>query len=373
MLSTTSIGYDQFGIDPEGKMLLWTPGDKKIAITATRGRFRFLALSTLATRYGGGGTNALRRSLGLTSYRTGTAHLSSAAVKALRQEDEAVSENVESMELENLSSFANSTLHGVEKVGTTLTTDDTAWPRREHAGLAKAMTGVRDELVNNLSKLSDVDDRKSKVERHLVREHQKMTETNDTEIQKCIRDRIRKLESDLSDIELERQARLEALSTNRAALRSQINRIRETFRRLLHEDITLAEHFHTLFREQGIIASILTRISMAISTLVLALTGGAPDMPSPTPKPSGKDGVKEWVKKTLQALGHALANLAGKAAAALPGIIGSIVSLLLSTLRKTVVGPCCGDPVFRGCSGLAMTRRAIVLTVAAQQAKVLLG
>ena len=155
-----SIDYDQFGIDPDETTLPWTPGDKKIAATATRGRFRFLALSTLATRYGDGGTNALRRSLGLTDYRAGTVRLSSVAVKVLRQEDEAVSENVESMELENLSSFANSTLHGVEKVGTTLTTDDTAKARRELAGLAKAMTGVRDELVSNLAKLSDVDDRR---------------------------------------------------------------------------------------------------------------------------------------------------------------------------------------------------------------------
>ena len=97
-----------------------------------------------------------------------------------------------------------------------------------------------------------------------------------------IRDRIRKLESVLSDIELERQARLEAFSTNRATLRSQINRIRETFRRLLHEDTTLAERIRTLFREQGItIASILTAIGMAISTLVLALTGGGGSAPVP--------------------------------------------------------------------------------------------
>ena len=60
---------------------------------------------------------------------------------------------------------------------------------------------------------------------------------------------------------------------------------------------------------------------MAISTLVLALSGGgnAP-VPPPSPWPPDKGGVKEWVKKHLQALGHALANLAGKAAAALPGI-----------------------------------------------------
>ena len=147
-----------------------------------------------------------------------------------------------------------------------------------------------------------------------------------------VRDRFRKLESVLSDIELERQARLEALSTNRATLRSQINRIRETFRRLLHEDTTLAERIRTLFREQGItIASILTAIGMAISTLVLALTGSGGSAPVPAPKQPDKSDLKVWVKKHLQALGRALANLA----AALPGIIGSVVSWLVSTLGKT--------------------------------------
>ena len=91
-----------------------------------------------------------------------------------------------------------------------------------------------------------------------------------------------------------------------------------------------------LFREQGItIASILTAISMAISTLVLAVTGGgSAPVPSPAPKPSDKGGVQEWIKKHLQAFGRTLSNLAGKAAAALPGIIGSIVFWLLSTLGK---------------------------------------
>ena len=174
------------------------------------------------------------------------------------------------------------------------------------------------------------------VEKHLARECRKLTETDNTEIQQNIRDRMEKLKGELSDIELERQARLEALSTNRAALRSQINRIRETIRRLLHEDKTLAERIRTLFREQGItIASILTAIGMAISTLVLAVTGrGVGGTPSPAPKPSDKGRFKEWIKRHLQALGRPLANLAGKAAAALPSIIGSVFSWLLSTLGK---------------------------------------
>ena len=63
----------------------------------------------------------------------------------------------------------------------------------------------------------------------------------------------------------------------------------------------LAERIRTLFREQGItIAPILTAIGMAISTLVLALTGGEGSAPIPAParKPSDKGGVADWVKKT---------------------------------------------------------------------------
>ena len=248
-LRPDSIDYDQFRIDADGKTLYWTPDDKKILITTTRGGVRFLALSTLASRYGMGGTDALRRSLGLTGYtREG---LSSSAVKALQQADKTLPSNLENIELEDLSGIVESARQSAEQVETTLTTIDdklidTAWARRELAGLEKAMTGVRDELANNLAKLTSIDDRNSEVERHLDREHRKLMEIDDTEMQREIRDRIRKLEIVLSDVELERQTRLEALSMNRA-LRSQINRIRDTFRRLLHEDTTLAELFAPCF------------------------------------------------------------------------------------------------------------------------------
>ena len=65
------IDYSQFGIDADGKTLYWTPGDKTISVAATRGGFRFLALDTLARRYGNGGTYALRRSFGLADYKSG--------------------------------------------------------------------------------------------------------------------------------------------------------------------------------------------------------------------------------------------------------------------------------------------------------------
>ena len=78
----------------------------------------------------------------------------------------------------------------------------------------------------------------------------------------------------LSDLQDERTSHLEATSANRQALHSQISCIRETINCILHEDTTLAERMCTLFCEQGImISSILTAIGLAISTLVLALTG----------------------------------------------------------------------------------------------------
>ena len=137
-----------------------------------------------------------------------------------------------------------------------------------------------------------------------------------------------------------RQPRLELANSQREELRTQINRIRQTIDKVLNEDKTLAERVKTLFREQGVtIASIIAALGMAVSSLVLALTGRTTTItpspgPTPTPSPADKPGLKEWVKKHLQALGRALAKLAGKAAAALPGIIGSIVSWLLGLLGK---------------------------------------
>ena len=42
---------------------------------------------------------------------------------------------------------------------------------------------------------------------------------------------------------------LYAAAANREALRSHVNRMRDTINRILHEDTTLAERIRTLFRE----------------------------------------------------------------------------------------------------------------------------
>lgn len=125
---------------------------------------------------------------------------------------------------------------------------------------------------------------------------------------------------------------LEATSINHKALRSQISWIRDTINRVLKENTTHAERFCTLLREQVFtITSIVTALGSIISTLVLAITGGA----GGPPPPSNSGGcVTEWAKKYLQSLGQALIKLAGKAAGALSGIIGGIVSWLFNFLAK---------------------------------------
>ena len=139
-LRPDSIDYDQFRIDDDGKTLYWTPGDKKISISMTRGGVRFLALSTLASRYGVGGTDALRGSLGLTGYtRKG---LSSSALKGLQQADKTLLSNLDNIELEDLPGIADSARKSAEQVETTIDDQpiDPMWvtqARRELAGLEK--------------------------------------------------------------------------------------------------------------------------------------------------------------------------------------------------------------------------------------------
>ena len=249
--------------------------------------------------------------------------------KAKQQVGEAASD-IETAPLEDLGQTIIKAEAAVQTVGNIFAVPERpgvpTMTQREFLSICRALETIRGEHTNNLAKLTELD-------KHIALEERKLEEAPDETTKNIIAERLRKLQD-------ERASCLEAASTTREALRSQISRIRETLHRILHEDKTLAERIRTLFREQGItIASILTAIGMTISTLVLALTGGsgggaAPPQP---PQPPGKGGVKEWLKKHLQSLGRILAKLAGKAAAALAGIIGSIVSWLLSLHGKTAV------------------------------------
>ena len=68
------------------------------------------------------GTDALRRSLGLTGYTL--KGLSSSAVKALQQADKTLPSNLDNIELKDLPGIADSARQSAEQVESTLTTID---------------------------------------------------------------------------------------------------------------------------------------------------------------------------------------------------------------------------------------------------------
>ena len=137
----------------------------------------------------------------------------------------------------------------------------------------------------------------------------------------------------------ELKVRQESIDLLKGRLKNQITSFKETIAKVLDKDTSLAEKIRTLFREQGMIASILTAIGMAIEVLVEALLPGGAAAASGGSEPPPKDvkGLKEWVRSKLKALASLLGKLGMKAAEALLGIIGGIISWILNR-AKDVVG-----------------------------------
>ena len=91
-----------------------------------------------------------------------------------------------------------------------------------------SMRTYREELVNNLGKLKSLDENIAAEEARL-----KDLPQNDVENRGAIENQLKSLRD-------ERVTRLEVTSANSTALRSQINRIKETISRTLTGDTTLA-------------------------------------------------------------------------------------------------------------------------------------
>ena len=136
---------------------------------------------------------------------------------------------------------------------------------QEFLGINKALQSIKGELLNNTSKLTEINKR-------IKRDTKKLEEV---ETDPTYSDEQRQLYRDrLDDLNTEKQARLEILSQNRKDLQTQVARIKQTLEKVLDKNTSLTERIRTLFREQGItIFSILTALSMTISTIVLAITG----------------------------------------------------------------------------------------------------
>ena len=192
---------------------------------------------------------------------------------------------------------------------------------REMLGLDKALTRFKGELVNNASKLTEIDEQ-------IKGTKDELENAQDPQEQKELKARLKELQQ-------ERKTRLEIASQNQKQLSSQIARIRDALYDFCKDDLSLREKVKNIFREQGItIIAVITAIGTIISTLVLSLTGGG-GSGIPGGKPPNKG--KEWVKNKLKALARLLGRLAEQAAKALPGILGSLLSAILNLLKKVAL------------------------------------
>ena len=196
---------------------------------------------------------------------------------------------------------------------------------REFLGIDKALQSIQGELLNNTSKLTEIN-------KCIKRDTKKLKEV---ENDPTYSDEQRQLYKDrLDDLNTEKQARLEILSQNRKDLQTHVARIKQTLEKVLDKNTSLAERIRALFREQGItIFSILTVHSMTISTIALAITGvcggGGGGGGSP-PKDEGD--LNKWLNR----LADPLKRLEGKVAKALSAIVESVFGAILSFLGKTV-------------------------------------
>ena len=143
------------------------------------------------------------------------------------------------------------------------TSQNTDLDMREFLGIDKALQRIQGELLNNTSKLTQINKR-------IERDTKKLEEVeNDS----TYSDEQRQLHKDrLDDLNTEEQARLEIISQNRKDLQTRVARIKQTLEKVLDKNSSLVERIRTLFREQGItIFSILTALLMTVSTNVLAI------------------------------------------------------------------------------------------------------
>ena len=108
---------------------------------------------------------------------------------------------------------------------------------RGFLGINKALQSIQGELLNNISKLTEID-------KHIKRDTKKLEEVeNDS----TYTDEQRQLYRErLDDLNNEKQARLEILSQN---LQTQVARIKQTIQKVTDKNTPLPERILTLIRE----------------------------------------------------------------------------------------------------------------------------
>ena len=134
---------------------------------------------------------------------------------------------MESILLKELSSLVED-IHGKTREAS----QNTDLDMREFLGIDKALQSIQGELLNNTSKLTEIDKR-------IKRDAKKLEEVkNDPTYSDG---KIQLYKDRLDDLNTEKQARLEVLSQNRKDLQTQVARIRQILEKFLDQNKSLAE------------------------------------------------------------------------------------------------------------------------------------
>ena len=166
---------------------------------------------------------------------------------------------IESIPLKELSSLAEE-IH----IKTQEASQNTDLDMREFLAIDKVLQSMQGELLNNTTKLTEINKR---IERDTKKLQEVQNDPTYTDEQKQLYlDR-------LDNFNTENYAKSEILSQNRKDLQTRVARIKQTLEKVFDKKTSFAERIRPLFPEQGItIFSILIALSMTISTIVLAIT-----------------------------------------------------------------------------------------------------
>ena len=116
----------------------------------------------------------------------------------------------------------------------------TSLDMREFLGIDRVLQNIQGELLNNTSKLTEINKR-------IQRDAKKLEEVENNS---TYTDEQRQLYRDVLDnFNTEKQARLEILSQNWKDLQTLVARIRKTIAKSFDQDTSLAERIRTIFRE----------------------------------------------------------------------------------------------------------------------------
>ena len=204
------IPYDQFKVGEDGKAPYWTPEEGKVIPLRNNRGGGFLALSTLASKYGNGGTAAISTSMGLKDYKSKTRKTGELSDKGKKN----VQHAYDILPAENVDITPVAVDHAIAGTGiATKALDEELTPEQSAAlgtiddppldlewvtparmklrELSSEMTRMRDSLVNNEAKLSELKE-------HLAKERRKLEEVPDEATRNRIAERIKGLEEEMT-------------------------------------------------------------------------------------------------------------------------------------------------------------------------------